>query len=105
MGWPEVAEKWLEITNFPVVHGGRRRRFAGPIPARPAAVRLEITPTGSSGCGAPSRPARVAGGRPAGGASSGLISLGSQMNKKPNLVPGSESSFLRFLELKKCLGG
>ena len=63
-GWPEVAGKWPEITNFPVVHGGRRCRFAGLIPARPAAVRREIPLTGSSGCGAPSRPARVAGGRP-----------------------------------------
>ena len=53
-----------KITNFPVVHGGSRRRFAGSIPARPAAVRREIPPTGSSGCCAPPRPARVAGGRP-----------------------------------------
>ena len=68
MGWPEVAEKWPEITNVSVVHGGRRRRFAGPIPERPAAVRREIPPTGLSGCGAPSRPA--------GGASSGPISHG-----------------------------
>ena len=101
MGWSAVAGKWPEITNFPVVHGGRRRRrFIGPIPAHPAAVPFEIPPAGSSGCGAPSRPARVAG-----GASSGPISLDSQMNKKPNLVPGLESSFLGFLELKKCLGG
>ena len=65
MGWPEVAEKWSKIMNFPVVHGGRRRRrFAGPIPTRPAAVRREIPPAGSSGCGTPSRLARVAGGRP-----------------------------------------
>ena len=66
MGWPEVAGKWPEITNFSVVHGGRRRRlrFAGSIPAHPAAVRREIPPAGSSGCGAPSRPERVADGRP-----------------------------------------
>ena len=64
MGWPEVARKWPKITNFPMVHGGRRRRFAGPIPTRPMAVRREIPPAGSSGCGAPSTPARVAGGRP-----------------------------------------
>ena len=64
MGWPEVAEKWPEIMNFPVVHGGHRRRFAGPIPARPAAVVREIPLAGSSGCGAPSRPTRVADGRP-----------------------------------------
>ena len=64
MGCPEVAGKWPKITNFPVVHGGRRLRFAGPIPARPAAVPREIPPVGSSGCGTPSRPARVAGDRP-----------------------------------------
>ena len=64
MGWPEVAGNGRKITNFPVVHGGLRRRFAGPISARPAAVRREIPPAGSSGCGAPSRPTRVAGGRP-----------------------------------------
>ena len=64
MGWPEVSEKWPKITNFLVVHSGRRRRFVGPIPARPATVHREIPPTGSSGCGAPSRPGRVAGGRP-----------------------------------------
>ena len=64
MGWPEMAGKWPKITNFLVVHDGRRRRFAGLIPTRPAAVRREIPPEGSSGCCAPSRPARVAGGRP-----------------------------------------
>ena len=64
MGWPEVAGKWPKITNFSVVHGGRHRRFAGPISGRPAAVRSEIPPAGSSRCGAPSTPARVAGGRP-----------------------------------------
>ena len=50
--------------NFLVVHGGRRRRFAGSIPARPEAVRREIPPEGSSGCCEPPRPARVAGGLP-----------------------------------------
>ena len=35
MGWPESHE-------MPGYHGGRRRRFAGPIPARPAAVGREI---------------------------------------------------------------
>ena len=64
MGWPKVAGKWPEITNFLVVHGGCRRRFAGPIPVRPVAIRREIPSEGSSGCWAPSRPARVAGGRP-----------------------------------------
>ena len=63
MGWPEVAENGRKITNFSVVHGGRRRRFAGPIPTCPVAVRREIPQTGSSGCDAPSRPACVAGDR------------------------------------------
>ena len=64
MGWPEVAESGRKIMNFLVVHGGCRRRFAGSIPARPAAVRREIPPEGSSGCCAPSRLVHVAGGRP-----------------------------------------
>ena len=64
MGWPEVAEKWQEIMNFSVVHGGRCRCFAGLIPVRLAAVRFEIPPVGSSGCGAPSRPVRVTCGLP-----------------------------------------
>ena len=59
-----VAENGRKYTNFRVVHGGSRRRFAGPIPARPEAVRCEIAPAGSSGCCAPPRQARVAGGRP-----------------------------------------
>ena len=59
-----MAENGRKITNFPVVHGGRCPRFADPIPARPTAVRREIPPAGSSRCGAPSRPARVAGWRP-----------------------------------------
>ena len=45
MGWPEVAENGQKITKCSVTHGGRRRRcFAGPIPARPAAVGREIWP-------------------------------------------------------------
>ena len=59
-----VAGNGRKITNFSVVHGGSRRRFAGPIPARPASVRREIPPAGSSGCCPPPRPARVVGGRP-----------------------------------------
>ena len=37
---------------------------AAPILARPAVFRSEIPPAGLSGCGAPSRLARVTGGRP-----------------------------------------
>ena len=47
-----------------VDHGGRRRRFAGPIPVRPAAVGREILSAASFGCPLPPYPARVAGGRP-----------------------------------------
>ena len=65
MGWSEMAGNGQKIMNFPVVHGGsRRRRFAGPIPARLEAVRREIPPAGSSGCCSPPRPTRVTGGRP-----------------------------------------
>ena len=59
-----VAENGRKITNFPVVYGGSRRRFAGPIPARPAAVRREFPPARSSGRCAPPSPAHVTGGRP-----------------------------------------
>ena len=44
--------------------GRRRRRFAGPIPARPATVGREKLPAGLSECPPPPCPARVAGGRP-----------------------------------------
>ena len=64
MGGPEMAGNGRKIMNFPVVHGGSRRRFAGPISTSPAAVRREIPQAGSSGCCATSMPARVAGGRP-----------------------------------------
>ena len=64
MGWPEMVGNGQKIMNFPVVHGGSHRRFAGPIPARPTAVRREIPPAGSSGYCAPPRLARVAGGLP-----------------------------------------
>ena len=47
--WPENQENT----------GGRRRRFAGPIPARPAAIGHEILRTASSGCPPPTCMARV----------------------------------------------
>ena len=55
-----MAENGHKIKKIPVTHNDRRRRFAGPIQALPAAVGHEILPAGSSGCGAPPRPARVA---------------------------------------------
>ena len=60
MGWPEVAENGRKITKFSVTHGGRRRHFAGPIPARPTVVRNETSPAAASGCALSPRPARVA---------------------------------------------
>ena len=59
MGWPEMAGKWPENWKVPVTHGGRRRRFVGPVPARPAAVGREISRPASSGCPPPIPPARV----------------------------------------------
>ena len=44
MEWPEVAGNGQKITKCPVTYGGRRRLFASPIPARPAAVSREIWP-------------------------------------------------------------
>ena len=45
MGWPEVAENGLKSQEQSGDHGGcRRRRFAGPIRARPVAVGREIWP-------------------------------------------------------------
>ena len=38
-----LAGNGQKIKKFPVTHGGRRR-FAGPIPVRPAAVDREISP-------------------------------------------------------------
>ena len=53
MGWSEVAGNGRKITKCPVTHYGRRRCFAGLIPARPAAVGREISRPASSGCPPP----------------------------------------------------
>ena len=53
-----VAGNGRKIKKLPVTHGGRRR-FAGPIPARPAAVGREISRPASSGCPSPNCQARV----------------------------------------------
>ena len=86
-----VAGNGRKITNFLMVHGGSRRRFADPFMARLAEVRREIPPAGSSGCCTPPRSAGVAGGRP----------VVSRLVRSLTV----ESSFLGFLELKECLGG
>ena len=44
MGWPEVAENGRKSQEYSGDHDGRRRRFAGPIRARPAVVGPEIWP-------------------------------------------------------------
>ena len=41
MGWPEMARNSRKIKKSSVTHGGRRRRFAGPIRARPVAAGQE----------------------------------------------------------------
>ena len=53
MGWPEVAGNGRKSGKPPVTHGGCRRCFAGPIPARPTAVGRENLPTAASGCPLP----------------------------------------------------
>ena len=59
MGWPEVAENGRKIQEQSGDHGARRRRFSGPIRARPAAVGREIWPAWPSGGCAHPCPARV----------------------------------------------
>ena len=59
-----VAENGRKSQEQSGDHDGRRRCFAGPIPARPVAVSREILPAGSSGCPPPPCLMRVAGGRP-----------------------------------------
>ena len=53
MGWPELAGNGRKIKKLPVTHYGRRRRFAGPIPARPGEVGREISRPALSGCPPP----------------------------------------------------
>ena len=64
MGWPKMACNGRKNQEQSGDHGGRCRRFVGPIPARPTAVGREILPEGSSRCPPPPCTARVAGGWP-----------------------------------------
>ena len=86
-----------------MTHGGRRRRFACSIPARPAAVGREILPAAASGCPLPPWPAHVAGGWP-----EFPLSVQSSKTRRwlngPTCVSGLESFFLGFWELKSCFG-
>ena len=54
-----MALNGQKIKKLLVTHGGRRRRFAGSIPARPTAVGREILWPRSYGGGAPPFLARV----------------------------------------------
>ena len=56
---PEVAGNGRKMTKCPVTHGGRRRRFASPIPARPTDVGRDISWPASSGCPPPNCQERV----------------------------------------------
>ena len=86
-----------------MTHGGCRRRFAGPIPARPAAVGREILTAVASGRPLPPWLARVAGGWPEVPPSVGS-STACRWLIGPNCVPGLESFFLGFWELKSWFG-
>ena len=90
--WPENGQK---SGKLPVTHGGRRRRFAGPIPARPTAVGREILPVVASGCPLPPWLARVAGGWPE-VPHSVRSSTARRWLIGPNCVLGLESFFLGF---------
>ena len=98
--WSENGRK---SGKLPVTQGGRRRRFAGPIPTRPAADGREILPAAASGCPLPPCPARVAGGWPE-VPPSVRSSTARRLLIGPNCVPGLESFFLGFWELKSCFG-
>ena len=86
-----------------MTHGGGHRRFACPIPARPAFVGHEILPAAASGCPLPPWPARVAGGWPELPPSVQSSTTRRWLND-PTCVPGLESFFLGFWELKSCFG-
>ena len=106
MGWPELAGNGRKSGKPPVTHGGRRRRrrFAGLIMERPAAVGRENLPAAASGCPLPLWPARVAGGWPEVPPSVQSSTTRKWLNG-PTFVPGLESFFLGFWELKRVFCG
>ena len=87
-----------------MTHGGRRRSFAGPIPARPTAIGRENLPAGASGCPLPPWPARVASGWPEVPPSVQSSTTRKWLNG-PTCVPGLESFFLGFWEFKRVFWG
>ena len=103
MGWPEVAVNGRKSQEQSGDHGGcrRRRRFAGLIPARSAAVGSEILPAVAYGCPLPPWPALVAGGWPKVPPSVQSSTTRRWLNDS-TCVPGLESFFIGFWELKSC---
>ena len=99
-GWPELTGNGRKSGKPPVTHGGRCRRFAGPIPAHPTAVGRENLPTAASGCPLPPWPARVAGGWPEVPPSVQSSTTRKWLNGL-TFVTGLESFFLGFWELKR----
>ena len=104
MGWPEVAGYGRKSGKPPVTHGGRRRRFVGPIPTCPAAVGRENLLAAASGCPLPPWPARVAGGFPEVPLSVQYSTTCKWLND-PTCVPDLESFFLGFWSSRGCFGG
>ena len=104
MGWPKVAGNGRKITKCPVNHGGRRRHFAGPFPARPVAVGREKLPAAASGCPLPPWPACVAGGWPKVPPSVQSSTTRKWLNG-PTCVPDLERFFLGFWELRRVFWG
>ena len=104
MGWPKVSGNGRKSQEQFGDHGGRRRCFAGPIPARPTLVGREILPAAASGCPIPLWPARVAGSWPEVPPSVKSSTTRRWLNDS-TCVPGLESFFLGFWELKSCFGG
>ena len=78
-----------------VTHGGRHRRFTGPIPERPAAVGRENLPVAAFGCPLPPWPACVAGGWLEVPPSVQSSTTRKWLNN-PTCVPGFESFFVGF---------
>ena len=102
-GGLKLPENCRKSGKLPMTHDGRRHRFIGPIPACPEAVGREILLVAASGCPLHPWPARVAGGW-----SEVPPSVQSSTTRRwlngSTCVPGLESFFLGFLELKSCFG-